>query len=458
MNRTNGRIDERVVVRSEKTTVLVADDEKIITSVLEEELTQAGYAVDVAFDGEEAYGKLKEKNYDVAVFDVRMPKRDGLSLLKEVKSVVPETVVILMTAFGTINNAVEAMKIGAYDYVTKPFENDELLSKIRQALMLRGKNVAKQAVPDDVSARLIGASKEIERLKANIQKVKNLDSTVLLIGESGTGKGVVARELHSASARRDLPFIHVNCAALPSNLMESELFGHEKGAFTGAVENKKGKFELAGKGTLFLDEIGTLEPKLQAKLLIALQERRVERVGSNKPIPVEARIIAATNSDLEEAVRRKEFREDLFYRLNVITIECPPLRYRKEDIKLLALSFIDRFNAKLQKNITSVAPAVWRMFASYDWPGNVRELENTIESAIALSNGGSMNEEDLPLRIIIKVNNHIDKDEGILKSQEIEAIKNALKKFDGHREKAAKELGISKRTLQYKLNKFELRD
>ena len=383
-----------------------------------------------------------------------MPKRDGLSLLKEVKSVVPETVVILMTAFGTINNAVEAMKIGAYDYVTKPFENDELLSKIRQALMLRGKNVAKQAVPDDVSARLIGASKEIERLKANIQKVKNLDSTVLLIGESGTGKGVVARELHSASARRDLPFIHVNCAALPSNLMESELFGHEKGAFTGAVENKKGKFELAGKGTLFLDEIGTLEPKLQAKLLIALQERRVERVGSNKPIPVEARIIAATNSDLEEAVRRKEFREDLFYRLNVITIECPPLRYRKEDIKPLIAYLLKKFD----KDVAAVSPEVWRALTEYQWPGNVRELENTIESAIALADGEILSEADLPSRIRLKANLPRRDHYGLLENQELAAITRALEKHNGHREKASLELGISRRALQYKLNKFALRN
>jgi len=437
--------------------VLVADDEPIITKVLEAELLHAGYLVDIAFDGEEAYCKLRAKKYDVAILDVRMPKRDGLSLLKEIKTITPETVVIVMTAFGAIHSAVEAMKIGAYDYITKPFENDDLLLKICQALKIREKVFTKPVSSDDETISIIGASKEIARLKANIQKVKNLDSTVLLIGESGTGKGVVARELHNASNRRELPFIHVNCAALPPNLIESELFGHEKGAFTGAVGIKKGKFELAGKGTIFLDEIGTLALSLQAKLLIAIQERKVERVGSNKTILIEARIVAATNTDLEEAVKRKEFREDLFYRLNVITIECPPLRFRREDIKPLTVYFLKKLNNKLNKNLIAISPEVWRVFKDYQWPGNVRELENTLESAIALSSGETLQEEDLPLRVRAKVNNRLRNDYGVLESQEIAAIKRVLEKHNGHREKAAQELGISKRTLQYKLNKFELR-
>lgn len=441
----------------EKIKVLVADDEPIITKVLEAELLHAGYLVDIACDGEEAYCKLRTNKYDVAILDVRMPKKDGLSLLKEVKTSTPETVVIVMTAFGTIHSAVEAMKIGAYDYITKPFENDDLLLKVCQALRIREKVFTKQVSPNDETVSIIGASKEIARLKANIQKVKNLDSTVLLIGESGTGKGVVARELHSASDRRELPFVHVNCAALAPNLIESEFFGHEKGSFTGAVGTKKGKFELAGKGTIFLDEIGALALNLQAKLLTALQERRVERVGSNKTMLIEARIIAATNTDLEEAVKRKEFREDLFYRLNVITIECPPLRFRKADIEPLIAYFLNKFNNKLNKNLTAISPEVWRVFHDYQWPGNVRELENTLESAVVLSSGETLQEEDLPLRVRGKVNNRLRNDCGLLESQEIAAIKRVLEKHNGHREKAAQELGISRRTLQYKLNKFELR-
>jgi transcriptional regulator with PAS, ATPase and Fis domain len=280
---------------------------------------------------------------------------------------------------------------------------------------------------------------------------------VLLTGESGTGKGVMAREIHYASDRRELPFVHVNCAVLPPTLIESELFGHEKGAFTGATETKKGKLELAGKGTIFLDEIGTLALPLQAKLLTVLQERQMERVGGVKTIVFQARVIAATNVNLEEAVRRREFREDLFYRLNVISIECPPLRFRKEDIRPLAQYFLAKFNAKLGTDVRDISPAVWRTLERYEWPGNVRELENTLESAIALSSGPVLEEGDLPLRVRTRLNTAAaGKAKGMLALQELEAIKQALAKYNGHREKTARELGISRRALQYKLNKFGL--
>lgn len=441
-----------------KPRVLVADDEQVITAVLSEELLRAGYQVDVAHDGEAALSRLRARNYDVAILDVRMPRLDGVSLLRHIKGTAAGTAVILMTAFGTIMHAVEAMKIGAYDYITKPFENDELLEKVDQALRLKAKMAGGAAGPGGGEREgIIGVSREILRLKADIAKVRNRNATVLLTGESGTGKGVMAREIHYTSDRRELPFVHVNCAVLPPTLIESELFGHEKGAFTGAAETKKGKLELAGKGTIFLDEIGTLALPLQAKLLTVLQERQMERVGGVKTIAFQARVIAATNVNLEEAVRRREFREDLFYRLNVISIECPPLRFRKEDIRPLALFFLAKFNAKLGTDVRDISPAAWRTLERYEWPGNVRELENTLESAIALSSGPVLEEADLPLRVRTRVSAAAaGKAKGMLAVQELEAIKQALAKYNGHREKTARELGISRRALQYKLNKFQL--
>ena len=334
--------------------VLIADDEINIVEILRKEfLSQKGYEVDVAYDGEEAWSQFKINKYDVLILDVRMAKIDGISLLKKIKKTKKGTnvVVILITAFGTIKDAVESMKFGAYDYITKPFDFDELFLKIEQAFSLREKTNGQSKnilSPSDIttSETIIGTSKEVLRLKTKIKKVKDLDSTVLIVGESGTGKGVVAKEIHNTSNRHDQPFVHLNCTALPANLIESELFGHEKGAFTGATSLKKGKFELAGKGTIFLDEIGTLEPNLQVKLLNVLQEKCMERVGGNTTIPIQARIIAATNSNLEEAVRQKTFREDLYYRLNVITIECLPLRFIKEDIKPLVWYFLHQFNQK----------------------------------------------------------------------------------------------------------------
>lgn len=439
--------------------ILVADDEPVITTVLSEELLRTGYQVDVANDGEAAYNQLQLKSYDVVILDVRMPKREGLSLLRHIKKTEPATVVIMMTAFGAVNSAVEAMKIGAYDYITKPFENDELLEKVEEALKLKVKSLKPMSEPDGERVGLIGVSKEIMLLKAKIQKIKNRNTTVLLTGESGTGKGVMAREIHYISERRELPFIHVNCAAIPATLIESELFGHEKGSFTGAIDTKKGKLELAGKGIIFLDEIGSLALPLQAKLLTVLQERKMERVGGVKTIEFVARVIAATNMNLEEAVRRKEFREDLFYRLNVIAIEAPPLRFHKEDIRPLTQFFLAKYNARLDTDVGDISPGAWKTLEQYEWPGNVRELENTLESAIALSSGSVLEEEDLPLRIRTRSRAAMEAGqvEGILALQEIDAIKKALAKHNGHREKAAKELGISRRALQYKLNRFDLR-
>lgn len=442
-----------------KKKILVVDDEAIILKIINEELINEGYEVDTASDGEEASIKIKQKKYDLIILDNKMPKKSGIDVLKEIKNYNLNIIVIMMTAFGTINNAVEAMKLGAYDYITKPFENDDLICKVRHAFKVKDSIVYKADTREE-KTQLIGSSKELKEIRRKMEKIKDLDTTILLTGESGTGKGVIAREIHNLSNRSKMPFVHVNCAVLPANLIESELFGHEKGAFTGASESKQGKFELAGKGTVFLDEIGTLDHSLQAKLLTVLQEKQFEKIGASKTIPLKARIIAATNANLEEAVRSRKFREDLYYRLNVISLECPPLRYRKEDIEELALHFVGNLNKRLGKNIENISPQVWKILMNYNWPGNVRELENTLESSIALSSGNTLEEEDLPLRIKKKVKDlskPIDQNvHSILEIEEIKAIKKAIERNNGHREKTAKELGISRRTLQYKLKKFGL--
>lgn len=439
--------------------ILIADDEPIILKVLKEDLTRANFCVSTVDNGLEALAQLRKNKYDLAILDVRMPKMDGISLLTQLAKTKLETVIIMMTAFGTIRDAVTSMKYGAYDYITKPFDSDDLLRMIHHALKVREKlSVDASFSLEQDKGGIVGQSADIARIKVKLQKIKNLDSTVLFLGESGTGKSVLARELHNIGNRKDMPFVHVNCAVLPPSLIESELFGHEKGAFTGATEIKKGKIELAGNGTLFLDEIGSLPLNLQAKLLTVLQERSMERVGGVAIIPVTARIIAATNINIEEAVKRREFREDLYYRLNVITIECPPLRFRKEDIRALALHFLEKFNRKFNKQIATISEGAWQIINNYDWPGNTRELENTLESAVALSTENTLAEEDLPLRICGKTANAKPNSKGVLESQEIMAIIEVLDKHNGHREKAAKELGISRRTLQHKLNKFELRD
>lgn len=439
--------------------ILVADDEPVILKIIQEELSNEGYIVDTAEDGEIAWLKFKKGLYDFVILDNKMPKKSGIEVLKEIMTFKPKTTVIVMTAFGTINDAVEVMKLGAFDYITKPFENDDLICKVGQAFKAQEKLTINTKGEDHLST-IVGSSKPIVELQRKFEKIKDLDTTILLTGESGTGKGVCAREIHNLSNRKLEPFIHVNCAVLPANLIESELFGHEKGSFTGAGEMKKGKFELAGKGIIFLDEIGTLDHSLQAKLLMALQEKRFERIGSSKTIQLNARIITATNENLEEAVRLKKFREDLYYRVNVISIECPPLRYRKEDITDLTLHFLDKFNRRLNKNIKEISNDVWDIFMKYNWPGNVRELENTLESTMALSSGNILNEEDIPLRIKYAVGSITEiknkEEHNIFELNEINAIKRVLDHNNGHRKNTAIELGISRRTLQYKLKKFGL--
>ena len=450
--------------------ILVVDDEATILKIVATELEDIGYIVDLSSDGEDAFSKILSKKYDLVVLDLNLPKMNGITLLKRIKEISSETLVIIMTAFGSIDNAVEAMRIGAYDYLTKPFENSQLTGKIEEVFKIKDRGAFSNKDFSVTSNALIGSSREIEHIRKKIIKIKDLDTTVLITGESGTGKGVIAKMIHDRSNRADMPFISVNCAVLPENLIESELFGHEKGSFTGAFETKKGKFELAKKGTIFLDEIGTLPLSLQAKFLTVLQEKEIQRLGGSKTIPIEARVIAATNRNLEYAVKNRDFREDLFYRLNVVNIECPPLKYREEDIPIFIEYFIEKYNRKFNKNVEGISEEVCDLVTTYEWPGNVRELENTIESAIALADSNIIYIKDLPSRISNKTQHNSNKqtvtrkesnlmlDEKFtpLESQEIIVINDVLKKNNGHREKSADELGISRRALQYKLKKYGL--
>jgi DNA-binding NtrC family response regulator len=438
--------------------ILVIDDEFIIRRIIKEELSSAGYAVDLAEDGIMGFKLLNKNHYDLVILDNQMPGKKGIDLIKDIKINFPSTIVIMMTAYASIDNAVQAMKLGAHDYLTKPFENAEITEKVDQLLRIQDRLITSDTFQPSQSL-IIGESESIKKIRNTIEKIKNLSTTVLLTGDSGTGKGVIANEIHSTSDRANKPFIHVNCAVLPATLIESELFGHVKGSFTGAQEDKKGKFESAEDGTIFLDEIGTLDHHLQAKLLTVLQERHFERIGSSVQIPLKARVLTATNQNLETAICNNTFREDLYYRLNVIHIECPTLRSRPEDILLMTNYFISRFNLKLNKHICSISDDVRRLFLAYRWPGNVRELENSIESALALSESDTLSLDDLPLRIRNAVTQSSENKLGnatIMEIHEYNEIIKALKANHGHREKTAQTLGMSRRTLQYKIKKYNI--
>ena len=431
--------------------ILVADDEKTIRQVLKEELSQAGCEVTTVINGEKAIEAIEMQDFQVIILDNKMPKVDGLTVLKRLNKENKDMVIIMMTAYGSIDHAVEAMKLGASDYITKPFDTDEMLTKINHHLTAT-KPLIEKDKKEHFFSRLIGAGKAFEETVQFINRVKDINTTLLITGESGTGKGVVAKEIHMKGNRRDKPFIHINCATLPVNLIESELFGHVKGAFTGAHEDKKGKFEIAEGGTIFLDEISLLDKQLQAKLLTVLQEKRFEKIGSGKTQYLKARIIAATNEDIYKEVEKGHFRKDLFYRLNVISIPCLPLKDRVEDIPLLAGHFLKKYNKLHGKQVGRIDEEVLNLFSQYSWPGNVRELENIIEREVAMSNENTITVEGLNSRI--ELNNSC---ENISNSSEYEAIVKALEQNGGHREKTAESLGISRRTLQYRLKAYGLK-
>jgi len=390
----------------EKKQVLVADDEANLRRVISALLTREGYDVHVAEHGEAALRILHEHHIDLVITDLRMPGMDGLTLLREALKVDPGLPVVLLTAHGTVDNAVEALKLGAFDYLTKPFDQSEVRTVVRKALTSRELAAADATYEiEPPSARnessghrygIIGDSGRIREVYNVLDKVADTPTTILIMGESGTGKELVARAIHHHSSRRDKPFIKLNCAAIPKDLMESELFGYERGAFTGAVATKPGRFELASGGTLFLDEIGEIPVEMQVKLLRVLQESEFERVGGIKTVQVDVRLVTATNRDLKKDITNGLFREDLYYRLHVIPITLPPLRERATDIPMLADFFLEKFNQRLKKHVLSIdAEAVGKLCA-HPWPGNIRELENAMERAVLFSDGATIMEHDLP--------------------------------------------------------------
>jgi nitrogen regulation protein NR(I) len=388
-------------VHGEKKQILIADDEANLRRVLAAQLAKDGYEVHTAEDGRAAMDVLAEHHVDVVITDLRMPRVDGMQLLAHVASTQPDVPVIMITAHGTVDTAVEALKLGAFDYVTKPFDRAELRSVVAKAartreLAERDVATAPSGPPGPGRFRLIGDAPAMREVYTIVDKVADTPSTVLITGESGTGKELIARALHENSSRRELPFIRVNCAAIPRDLMESELFGYEKGAFTGAVTSKPGRFELAHGGTLFLDEIGEIPVSMQVKLLRALQEHEIERVGGIKTIRVDVRVVAATNRDLTAEIARGAFREDLYYRLNVVHVHLPPLRERKSDIPLLVEHFLRRFNERLRKQVRGVDDAAMEALLGHPWRGNIRELENVVERCTLFCDGERITLDDLP--------------------------------------------------------------
>ncbi|MCR4402514.1 MAG: sigma-54 dependent transcriptional regulator [Firmicutes bacterium] len=383
------------------TSVLIVDDDEGIRETLEAVLSEEGYEVAAAGTGRDALELARGREFHLVLLDLRMPDMSGLEILPRLRSELPRTPVIIMTAYGTIKTAVEAVKQGAYDFVSKPFDLDEMRITIEKALAherLKMENERLRTMLEDELAfqEIVGRSGKMRAVFELIRRVMNHDVTVLIVGESGTGKELVAKAIHCNSPRRAGPFLKVNCAALPDPLLESELFGYEKGAFTGAQTRKPGRFELADGGTLFLDEIGNMSPSMQVKLLRVLQEREFERVGGKSAVKVDVRILAATNANLKSEVARGAFREDLYYRLNVVQIHVPPLRERKEDIPLLVQHFIKEFNVSLGKEFAGVSPQAMNCLTRYDWPGNVRELKNAIEAAMLLGEGPFIMPEHLP--------------------------------------------------------------
>lgn len=385
----------------DKKQILIADDEVNLRRVLAAQLVRDGYEVHAVNNGEEAIAALAEHHIDVVVTDLRMPKVDGMMLLKHITTHHPDVPVIMITAHGTVDTAVEALKVGAFDYVTKPFEQSELRNVVAKATRTRELSERDAAVQDSEHGRfrLIGEAPAMLDVYNVIDKVSDTPSTVLITGESGTGKELVARALHENSSRKDKPFIRVNCAAIPRDLIESELFGYEKGAFTGAVTSKPGRFELADAGTLFLDEIGEIPVSMQVKLLRAIQEQEFERVGGIRTISVDVRLIAATNRELALEIAAGRFREDLYYRLNVVQVHLPPLRERKTDIPYLLEHFVGRFNEKLRKHILGFDEAAMDLLLAHPWRGNIRELENVVERCILFCESDRISTEDLPAEL-----------------------------------------------------------
>jgi len=454
--------------------ILVVDDEQSMREFLDIMLKKEGYKVSLASNGDEVLKYIDKDIFDLVLLDIRMPKMDGIAVLKKIKSTSPETVVIMITAYASADTAIKAMKEGAYDYITKPFKVDEIKLIIKNALEkkhLQKENVLLKRVVRDryVFDNIIGQSPKMLALYDLLEKVAPTKTNVLITGESGTGKELVAKAIHYNSPRKEKAFVTLNCGAIPEALIESELFGHMKGAFTDAIATKKGLFEMADEGTIFLDEISELPLMMQVKLLRVLQDREFKRVGGTEDIRVDVRIIAATNKDLERAVKEKRFREDLFYRLNVIQIKLPSLRERREDIPVLAAHFLKRYSEELNKNISRISPEALHLLLNYEYPGNVRELQNIIERAVALGTDQELTATNL--RSYLDEQIHTKKgvidleipSEGIDLEKVVEDLERtllvkALDKTMGIKKKAAELLHINFRSMRYRLEKYGLND
>jgi two-component system NtrC family response regulator len=443
--------------------ILVVDDEASQRELVSGYLKKQGYQVVAAGSGEAALEIFRGEPVELILTDQRMPGFSGLDLLRAARSINPETQVIVMTAYGNVETAVEAMKGGAADYLTKPLNLEELRQKIQRIVEQRRLYAENRALREELKSRhriegIIGESGQMVEVISLVQRVAISEATVLIRGESGTGKELIAKAIHYASPRAARPLVRVNCAALPENLLESELFGHEKGSFTGAIAARKGRFELADTGTLFLDEIGDLPLHLQAKLLRVLQEREFERVGSSQPIKVDVRILSATHRDLESLMRSGEFREDLYYRLNVVTIVVPPLRERRQDLPPLMDHFLQLFAAKNGKTLRGFSRAARDALLRYDYPGNVRELENLVERAVVLCRGDVIGRGDLPLTLEEAEASGEPQTQltAAVEGLERRMIQDALKRADGVQTRAADLLGITERALRYKLKKYGL--
>lgn len=456
-----------------KARILVVDDEESIREFLEIMLKKEGYEITLSEDGQKAKELLAKKSFDMIISDLQMPHVTGIELLKHVKETAPEIVFMMITAFGTTETAVEAMKMGAYDYITKPFKIDEVRLNIQNALRSRNLEVENRTLKKELTKEysfqnMVGNSQAMHAIFDLVKRVSQTPTNVLVTGESGTGKEVVAKAIHYNGPLKDKPFVTINCGAIPENLMESEMFGHKKGSFTGAVTDKVGLFEVANSGTLFLDEVGELPLTIQVKLLRAIQERVIRRVGATDDMKVEVRIIAATNRNLEEMVQKGTFRQDLFYRLNVINIRTPGLRERRDDIPLLANHFLKKYNDRLNKNIGGISTEAMEILKKYDYPGNVRELENMIERTVALEGGAMILPESLPPMVNtisgrkMASSNEIEiGDDGVdldkvVGQIEKELLIKAIHSAGGVKKRAAKLLHISFRSMRYRIEKYNL--
>jgi two-component system, NtrC family, response regulator HydG len=451
-----------------KAKILVVDDEPSQRKMLKANLSLDGYQVFEADDGSAAIARVQEEFFDLILMDNRMSQMDGIEALKEIKKISPGIPVIIVTAYASVETAVEALQAGAHDYLTKPLDIDELRIKVLQCLefwRLKEENILQRRRIENLfdATRIVGRSQKMKQILETVAMVAPTDASVLILGESGTGKELIANAIHQGSARTDRRFIKVNCAALPETLLESELFGHERGAFTGAVARRPGRFELADGGTIFLDEIGEMTPATQAKILRVLQEREFEPLGSTRTVKVDIRIVSASNRMLKEEVRKGTFREDLFYRLNVVPIELPPLRERREDVPLLVEHFLKTYNEKNNRNLLGFHPRAMDALMRYPWPGNIRELENIVERAVILTREDYVTFSELPDSIRETTGDPLSKEvrAGIrpgmtIREMERELIIKTLEENDQNRTRASKVLGITRRTLQLKLKEYDL--